>query len=129
MLSFVAGFDPEYLAQILWAPDRRSARISAEGIRRFLLSGCPAARIEAALPQFTAEPVDPYETPLSFNEFDGPRYYVECLRDRVVPIALQRSMHADLPSDRVYSLESGHAPYLSTPDELALILHGIAKIC
>jgi pimeloyl-ACP methyl ester carboxylesterase len=129
MLSFVAGFDPEYLAQILWAPDRRSARISPEGVSRFLCSGCPAAVVESVLPLMTAEPVAPYETPLFFNDFGGPRYYVDCLRDRVVPIALQRSMQAGLPADRVYSVDSGHSPHLSSPEDLIRILHRIAKSC
>lgn len=126
MLGFVEGFDPDYLAQILWAPDRRTARISPEGVRRFLCSGCPAPVVESVLPLLTPEPVAPYETPLFFHDSNALNYYIECLQDRVVLIGLQRTMHADVPADRVYSLESGHAPYLSIPDELALVLQKIA---
>lgn len=126
MLGVVEGLDPDYLAQILWAPDRRTARISPEGVRRFLCSGCPAPVVESVLPLLTPEPVAPYETPLFFHASNALNYYIECLQDRIVPITLQRTMHADVPADRVYSLESGHAPYLSMPDELALVLQRIA---
>jgi pimeloyl-ACP methyl ester carboxylesterase len=126
MLSFVEGFDPEYLAQILWAPDRRTARISPEGVSRFFCSGCPAGVVESVLPLLTPEPVAPYETPLFFHNSSALNYYIECLHDRIVPIGLQRTMHADVPADRVYALESGHAPFLSAPEELALVLQKIA---
>jgi pimeloyl-ACP methyl ester carboxylesterase len=126
MLSFVEGFDPDYLAQILWAQDRRTARFSPEGVSQFLCSGCPPPVVESVTPLLTPEPVAPYETPLFFHGSNALSYYIECLQDRIVPIGLQRTMHADVPAARVYSLASGHAPHLSTPDQLALILQKIA---
>jgi hypothetical protein len=127
MLSLVEGFDPEYLAQILWADDRRTARLSPEGARRFAYFCCPQATVDAVLPLLTAEPVPPYETPLLFSDAGVPHYYIECLQDRVVPIALQRSIHAGFPADRIYALDTDHAPYFSMPEEFSSILHRIAE--
>jgi pimeloyl-ACP methyl ester carboxylesterase len=127
MLSLVEGFDPEYLAQILWAEDRRTARLSPEGVRRFAYFRCPQATVDAVLPLLTAEPIAPYETPLSVRDAGVPHYYIECLRDRIVPIALQRSMHAGFPPDRIYALDTDHAPFFSMPDEFASILNSIAE--
>jgi pimeloyl-ACP methyl ester carboxylesterase len=127
MLSLVEGFDPDYLAQILWAEDRRTARLSDEGVRRFAYFRCPRATVDAVLPLLTAEPVPPYETPLYLIDGGAPHYYVECLRDRIVPIALQRSMHAGFPADRIYSLDTDHAPFFSMPEEFASILNRIAE--
>jgi len=130
MMGFVEGFDPAYLAQFLWAPDRRSARITPEGVRLFLYPQCPPADIESALPLFTAEPVAPFETPVSLSEAEFGRvrrYYIECFRDRVVPIALQRSMRAAVPFEHVYSLDTDHSPFFSTPEDLALVLHAITE--
>jgi pimeloyl-ACP methyl ester carboxylesterase len=127
MLSLVEAFDPEYLAQIIWAEDRRTARLSAEGVRRFAYSGCPQAQVDAALPLLTPEPVEPFETTLRFRDAGVPHYFIECLQDRIVPLGLQRSMHADFPPDHVYALDSGHAPYFSTPGELVSILDRIAQ--
>jgi pimeloyl-ACP methyl ester carboxylesterase len=130
MMSFVDGFDPEYLAQILWAPDGRTARISPEGARQFLYGCCPPEIVEFAYARHTPEPVAPFETPIAVTEANPgrvPRYYVECLRDRVVPIGLQRSMQADTPFDGVYSLDTDHSPFFSTAEELAAVLHRIAE--
>jgi len=126
VLSLVKGFDPEYLAQILWAEDRRTTRLSPEGVRRFAYFRCPRVTVDAVLPLLTAEPVLPYETPLYFAGLGVPHYYIECLQDRIVPIALQRSMHAGFPADRIYSLDTDHAPFFSMAGELASILDRIA---
>jgi pimeloyl-ACP methyl ester carboxylesterase len=127
MLSLVEAFDPEYLAQILWAEDGRTARLSPEGVRRFAYFRCPQATVDAVLPLLTADPVGPYETPLCFRDAGVPHYYIECLQDRIVPIALQRSMHAGFPADRIYALDTDHAPFFSMPEEFALILHRTAE--
>lgn len=126
LLGCVDGLDPDYLAEILWAEDRRSARLSEAGVRRFAFFRCPPADIESALPLMTAEPVAPYETPLIFPELEIPHYYVECLQDRVIPIETQRRMHAGFPAGRTYQLDTDHGPFFSAPDEFARLLGGIA---
>jgi pimeloyl-ACP methyl ester carboxylesterase len=127
MLSFVEGFDPQYLAQILWAADRRTARLSEDGARRFLFDGCPVEVVESVLPRLTAEPVAPYEAAQSFGEVRAPMYYVECFRDRVVPIAMQRAMHAGIAAGRVFRVDAGHAAYFSAAGELTGILDRVAE--
>jgi pimeloyl-ACP methyl ester carboxylesterase len=51
-----------------------------------------------------------------------PKVYVECRQDRAVTLALQRSMQAESPCDRVFSLDSSHSPFFSQPEILALTL-------
>jgi pimeloyl-ACP methyl ester carboxylesterase len=129
MMQLVDGFDPLYLAEFEWAPDRRTARLSAAGLRDFLYSCCPPSAVEAASRLLTPEPVAPFETPFSTAEVNFgrvPRYYVECRRDRIVPLALQRSMRAGLTFRGIYSIDTDHAPFFSAPDELTAILHTIA---
>ena len=130
MLQQVAGFDPEYLAQIEWAPDRRTARLSAAGFRNFCCNCCPPAVVEAAYPLLTPQPVEPFETPFSITpEIPGqaPRFYIESLRDRIIPIALQRAIQAGLTFRSVYSIDTDHAAFFSAPDELSAILHKVAE--
>lgn len=130
MMQLVSGFDPEYLAQIEWAPDRRTARLSLAGLRNYFYNCCPDHVAEAAHPLLTPEPAEPFETPFSMTaERSGrvPRYYVETLRDRIVPIGLQRAMRAPLNFDGVYSIDTDHAAFFSTPEELSVILHDIAE--
>jgi pimeloyl-ACP methyl ester carboxylesterase len=130
MMQFVHQFDAEYIAQFLWAADGRTARISPEGARRFLYTYCPTAFVDAVLPLFTAEPVAPFEALLHLTASNFGRvrrYYIECLRDQVVPIALQRAMRLATSFDEVYSLDTDHSPFFSTPDALTAILHTIAS--
>lgn len=68
------------------------------------------------------EPV--HLTPECFGRV--PRYYIECLRDRAVPIDRQRAMAAASPCREVHTLDTSHSPFLSAPDDLADILAGIA---
>jgi pimeloyl-ACP methyl ester carboxylesterase len=75
------------------------------------------------------EPLAPNMVPMSVTpERWGrlPRAYIECLDDRAVSIAWQRSMQAVLPCDPVVTMDSDHSPFLSAPDALAAHLSDIA---
>jgi pimeloyl-ACP methyl ester carboxylesterase len=128
MLDRVNGLDPEYLQQIVWAPDGKTAQLTPEGAQRFLYSSCPGALVQEVLPWLTPEPVAPFQTPLRItSEHFGriPKYYIECLLDRAVPIAMQRMMASSIPFSRVFSLHADHSPFFSAPDDLVSILHSI----
>jgi pimeloyl-ACP methyl ester carboxylesterase len=130
MLEMVNDFDPQYLAQLVWAPDGKTARWSLAGAREFAYPVCPTSVVEEILPLLTAEPVTPFEARLQTtadNFGRVPRYYVECQRDRIVPISLQRKMHSVIPCERVYSIDADHSPFFSAPAELASILVAIAE--
>jgi pimeloyl-ACP methyl ester carboxylesterase len=130
MLEMVNDFDPQYLAQLVWAPDRKTARWSPAVAREYAYPLCPPSVVEEILPLLTAEPVAPYEARLQTtadNFGRVPRYYVECARDRIVPISLQRKMHSAIPCKRVYSIDADHSPFFSVPAELTSILLAIAE--
>ncbi len=55
-----------------------------------------------------------------------PRSYVLTTADHSLPPALQRRMVREQPCRRVVELDTGHAPYLSMPDELAAVLSALA---
>jgi pimeloyl-ACP methyl ester carboxylesterase len=48
-----------------------------------------------------------------------PRVYVECLRDRMLPIGAQRAMQQAVGCERVLTIDTDHSPFLSRPHELA----------
>jgi pimeloyl-ACP methyl ester carboxylesterase len=129
MLDCVDGFDPEYLAQAIWAADRRSVRISPEGTRRFLYQRCTSEDADEAIRRMTPEPIAPYEAPVIMTDKGfglTRRYYIETLQDRVIPLALQRSIQAQVGFRKVFSLDTDHAPFLSAPDELVSCLDSVA---
>jgi pimeloyl-ACP methyl ester carboxylesterase len=130
MMHLVNHFDPEYLAQIEWAPDRRSARISPEGAARFLYPECPPKTFDSALPRLGVQSVAPYEYLFSLSDTNFgrvPRHYIRCLRDRVVPPKLQEEICATHGIKNVYLIETDHSPFFSAPEELASLLHTIAQ--
>jgi pimeloyl-ACP methyl ester carboxylesterase len=48
-----------------------------------------------------------------------PRVYVECLRDRMLPIGAQRAMQQAVGCKRVLTIDTDHSSFLSRPHELA----------
>lgn len=130
MMHIVNQFDPEYLAQIEWARDRRSARISSAGAAKFLYPECPPSIFQSVLPRLGVQSVAPYEYPFSLSDANlgrVPRHYIRCLRDRVVPPKLQDEICANHGLKNVYSLNTDHSPFFSAPEELAALLHTIAQ--
>jgi pimeloyl-ACP methyl ester carboxylesterase len=129
MLSVVEQYDPGFPASFVWAADRKTASITPEGAREFLYHLCPPSTIDAVLPLFTSEPVAPFEAPITTTrERFGrvPRYYIETLHDRAVPLRLQRSIQANLAFERVFTLDADHSPFFSAPSELTACLSAVA---
>ncbi len=55
-----------------------------------------------------------------------PKVYVRCSLDTIIPPELQDQMIADTQCEAVYTIESGHSPYHSKPQELAQTLLKLA---
>lgn len=51
-----------------------------------------------------------------------PRVYIETLRDQAVPLPAQRRMNELLPGAEVHSLNTGHSPFITQPEQLARLL-------
>jgi pimeloyl-ACP methyl ester carboxylesterase len=129
MLQVMEHYDPGFPASLVWAADRRTAEITATGAREFLYTLSPTADVEFALPRLTPEPVVPFATPVTTRpERYGRvrRCYIETLRDRTVPHALQKSIQERVGFNRVFTIDSDHSPFFSAPDELAHCLKAIA---
>jgi hypothetical protein len=56
-----------------------------------------------------------------------PRYYVECWRDRAIPLAAQRAMIQASPCHWVFSLDTDHSPFFSAPEAFATALADVAE--
>jgi pimeloyl-ACP methyl ester carboxylesterase len=55
-----------------------------------------------------------------------PRVYIECLQDKAIGPAAQKRMYTALPCRKVYSLNTSHSPFLSSPEQLAACLLDVA---
>ncbi|MBX5466919.1 MAG: alpha/beta fold hydrolase [Firmicutes bacterium] len=110
--------------------DGTFTRFRAEMARDLFYHRCApedAARAESRL---GPQPSSIGQTPLRLTpERWGrvPRYYIQCLDDRAVPIALQRQMLEAVPCRRVFSLDADHSAFYSAPEALVAILDEVAK--
>jgi len=86
-----------------------------------------AVRAEARL---GPDPVAPITAPIRLSdERYGriPRAYIECTRDRILPLESQRAMVASAGCRETATLTTGHSPFLAAPAELAERLTDLAS--
>jgi pimeloyl-ACP methyl ester carboxylesterase len=104
------------------APDGLSCTVKAEGVKPSFYAECDEADIAHARARLVPQALEPFNAVLHWTEARAgrvPRVYVECLRDRAIGIAKQRSLVAALPCAKVITLDTDHSPFYSTPTELA----------
>jgi len=123
--------DPEILF-------RRSREVSPDGLTySFARATLPAMFYEdvpiedryRAMERLRPQPIAISITPVTLTEerFGSvPRWYIECTHDNAVRIARQRAMVKAMPC-KVITMECGHTPFYSQPEELAEHLETIAK--
>lgn len=126
----VAGSDDTSLvpANMVMSEDKTSSTIRDEILRDAFYGACSDEDVALARLCIQPEASVPLATPLKLsaeNFGSVPRVYVECLRDRAIPIALQRRMQANWPCQRVLALDTDHSPFFSRPDELTAVLAGL----
>lgn len=117
---------PDYLSV---DDDRGVVTFDEAGADEVFYHDCAEADAAFARSRLRPEPAAPRSVPVDLSEENYgsiPRVYVECTEDRALPVAFQRSMHEAVGCDEVYAIDSGHAPFLSVPDELAATLLDIA---
>jgi pimeloyl-ACP methyl ester carboxylesterase len=97
--------------------------------RQALYGSCADDVAAWAIARHRPQPVAPFVTPVSIppGALDGiNRFFVACLRDRAIPLPLQRRMIAENVFAGVAELDTDHTPQLSMPDDLAKILQRFA---
>ena len=124
----LAGSDEASLVppNMVMSDDKSSSTIRREALRDTFYGECSDDDVALARLCVQAEPTVPLATPVKVSDANFgsvPRVYVECLRDKAIPISLQRKMHAALPCRQVLAIDTDHSPFLSRPDELAAHLN------
>lgn len=131
-LDLTRGEDlPDQPARLEIRPASDGVTITSnpEHVRAFLYNETEREWADRALSRLVPQPLAVLRTPaaLSAARFGGvPRAYIECLRDRVLPIALQRRMQAVTPCQTVRQIDTDHSPFYAAPDVLAAQLLDIA---
>src|SRR6185369_9218950 len=110
---------------MVMSEDKTSSVVRSEVLRDAFYGECSEEDFALARLCLQPEPTVPLVIPLklSAEKFGKvPRVYIECLRDRAMPIGLQRRMQANWPCQRVLEIDTDHSPFFSRPDELTALL-------
>jgi len=107
------------------APDRSYTTVPREALKPLFFADCSDEDVERSAarlgPETTAIPrAAVHWTAERFGRL--PRYYVRCLRDRMITPERQSEMIAAVGCDRVFDLDTGHSPFLAAPGRLVEIL-------
>ena len=109
------------LPNLVMAEDQSSATVREAAIKEAFYGGCSEEDIALARLLLVPEALAPSATPISITEGNFgrvPRVYIECLRDKAIPPALQKKMYTALPCQKVISMDTDHSPFFSAPEEL-----------
>lgn len=100
-----------------------------EAIHSHFYADCSEEDFQHAKAKLVKEPLIPSVTPIQVTEerFGSvPRIYIEGLRDRAIPIKLQRAMYAKMPCEQVITMDTDHSSFYSHTKELAVNLLKLA---
>lgn len=109
-------------------PDRKTLTFPDETLREAFYADCLEVDFINARQRMKPQPLEPFLAPVhvTADRFGRiPRIYIECLRDRALPVTGQRLMHRRLPCQAVYPLDASHSPFYSRAGELAGILQAV----
>jgi len=109
------------LPNLIVASDQSYTTVNEEAVRAVFYGESPDEDVVLAKALLAPEALAPSVTPIHITEANFgrvPRIYIECLRDRAIPLALQRRMHTGVPCEKVVSLDTDHSPFFSMPDVL-----------
>jgi pimeloyl-ACP methyl ester carboxylesterase len=117
-----AGNDSALNGRIAFSTDGITATADPAFHREAFYGRCSDEDLALTRMLLVPEAVAGFQTPMqttTANFGRVPRDYIECTEDRAISIARQRRMHTALPCRRVFTLETDHSPFFSTPDALA----------
>ena len=112
------------LSNLEIAEDQSSTTVRQASLKEVFYGECQEEDIALARLLLAPEARAPSATPISVSQSNFgrvPRVYIECLRDKAVPPALQKKMYAALPCQEVISMDTDHSPFFSAPE--ALVTH------
>ena len=101
--------------------DGLSSTIPEEMIQPTFYGECSPEDVAHAIERLVPQAMEPFQrkaetTPGNFGTVK--RAYVECLRDKAIPIDMQRAMISAQPCDRVFTIDTDHSPFYSAPEKL-----------
>ena len=110
--------------------DRSHVVYKPELAQHRFYNDCSEEDVAWAKSRLAPQPVGPLLSPMRItgrNFGRVPRVYVECALDNAVTPECAREMYTALPCAEVITMQTGHSPFLSAPEELAQRLNALAR--
>ena len=118
------------LPNLVIAEDQSSVTFRQESLKDFFYGECSEEDIALARLLLAPEAMAIGATPISVTQSNFgrvARVYIECLRDKAVPPALQKKMYTTLPCQKVISMDTDHSPFFSASEELVAHLLSVGS--
>lgn len=106
---------------IIMAEDQTYITVRDDAVKEVFYGDCQDEDVARAKSLFVPQALAPLAMPVNTTEGNFgqvPRVYVECVHDRVISPSAQKKMYTALPCKKVMSMETGHSPFFSAPEEL-----------
>jgi len=105
-----------------WSKDGETTTVKKGYARKIFYQDCPVRRASAAAKLLKPHPqrgrdISARLTKGRYGKI--PRAYIEAKLDQSIPLKIQRHMQKLVPGTKRYTLNTGHAPQLAAPEELA----------
>jgi pimeloyl-ACP methyl ester carboxylesterase len=123
--------DTAFMQCVMPDPKAHVFRLNRQGpLYASFFQDLPLDEADAVTASMVDEPMGIGSTPLSFPQaaYDAtPKFYVEALKDRVLTPGTQKKIQARVQWQKVFSMDTGHSPFLSRPTEFVQVLKDIAS--
>ena len=110
--------------------DRSHVVYKMEQTQHRFYNDCSPDDVAWAQSMVVPQPVGPLLSPMGVTDANFgrvPRVYVECSQDNAVAPDFARAMYTALPCAEVITMDTGHSPFLSAPEELTSHLDALAR--
>lgn len=126
---FTEDEEGELLENLIFSEDNSSVSMSKETIMNIVFTGATEEQMEEVLPQLVNQASKPFFEPVITTEENFgsvPKAYIETTLDRVISLKAQRQVQKMVGINEVVTLEYGHVPLETAPEELASALEKVA---
>lgn len=111
-------------SDFILSTDGKTSKVAPDSCADFVYNDIPRDVALVLAERLGSESNDAQNQAVVLNDAfnDIPKAYVRCVLDQVIDIRLQDKMVAETYCGEVYTLETGHCPFESSPRNLAVIL-------
>ena len=109
---------------------RSIATVKENRLKEIFYADCPDEDVVLAKALLVPQAIAPLTAPVHTTQQrfgQVPRAYIECLQDKALSPAVQKSMYTTLPCRQVVSMNTSHSPFFSAPSELVSHLAALAS--